>query len=84
MENQAISSSVENYIVEELIVGDKNQKLDYDQSLVNSGVIDSLAILRLITFLEENFDITVEDEEVVPENFDTINIITEFVANKKS
>jgi acyl carrier protein len=78
-----IEAIVEKFIVEELIMGGSNTKLDPDESLVSSGVIDSLAILRLITFIEETFGVTVEDDEVLPENFETINVIKEFVEAKQ-
>lgn len=74
-----IESTVERFIVDELIVGDKSTKLDPEQSLITSGVIDSLALLRLITFIEEKFGVSVQDEDVVPENFETIKIIREYV-----
>jgi acyl carrier protein len=77
-----IESNLEQFIVDELLVGSKGMKLDYDQSLISSGVIDSLAILRLITFIEQKFGVTVEDEDVVPDNFETINIITNYVKAK--
>ena len=78
-----IEKTVEKFVVEELIVGGSDTSLDPDQSLVSSGVIDSLAILRLITFIEETFGVTVEDDEVVPENFETINVIKAFVEAKQ-
>lgn len=78
-----IETTVERFIVDELLVSDGRTKLDPDQSLVSSGVIDSLAILRLIAFLEEQFGIVVEDEEVVSENFETLNVIKAFVEGKK-
>ena len=77
-----IESNLEKFIIDELIVGSKGMKLDHDQSLISSGVIDSLAILRLITFIEEKFGVTVEDEDVVPDNFETINIISSYVKAK--
>jgi acyl carrier protein len=75
---------IERYIVDELMMADAKTKIDPDQSLISSGVIDSLAILRLIVFLEEQFGISVDDDEVVPENFETINIMKSFVQNKLS
>ena len=78
-----IEETVERFVIDELIVGDSQMKLDPNQSLVSSGVIDSLAILRLISFLEEKFGVVVEDDEVVPENFETINVIKAFVEAKK-
>lgn len=77
-----IESTIEKFIVNELIFGAEGTKLDPDQSLISSGVIDSLAILRLITFIEETFGVVVDDEEVVAENFETVNVIKAFVQNK--
>jgi len=77
-----IKTTVERFIIDELIVGDSQTKLDPDQSLVSSGVIDSLALLRLIAFLEEKFGVVVNDEEVVPENFETLNVIKGLVESK--
>lgn len=53
------------------------------QSLLQSGIIDSIGVLSLVTFLEEEFAIRVEDEEVVPENLDSIDALVAFVARKK-
>lgn len=78
-----IEQTVEKFVIEELIVGGSDTKLDPDESLVSSGVIDSLAILRLITFIEETFGVAVDDDEVVPENFETINVIKAFVEGKQ-
>ncbi|MCB8978388.1 MAG: acyl carrier protein [Ardenticatenaceae bacterium] len=77
-----ISSTLERFIVDELMMGDKNTRVDPDVSLVSSGIVDSLALLRLIAFVEEKFGVTVEDDEVVPDNFETLNIMESFVAAK--
>jgi acyl carrier protein len=53
-----------------------------DQSLVESGVIDSLGIFRLVAFLEESFRVRIGDEEIVGENFESIAGIERFVLNK--
>jgi acyl carrier protein len=74
---------VEKFILDDLLSGSRSTPIDPNESLVSSGVIDSLAILRLIAFLEEKFAIVVEDDEVIPENFDTVNMIVEMVADKK-
>jgi acyl carrier protein len=51
-------------------------------SLVESGVIDSLGIFRLVSFLEENCKVRISDEEIVGENFETIDAIDNFVTAK--
>jgi len=53
-----------------------------DESLTASGVIDSLAIFRLVSFLEETFQLRVADEEIVNDNFKSINEIERFVTGK--
>jgi acyl carrier protein len=53
-----------------------------DDSLLKTNVIDSLGVFRLIAFLEETFPLTVEDSDMVPENFQSLNDIGSFVAGK--
>jgi acyl carrier protein len=64
-----------------MMVG-KEIKIDPESSLIKSGIVDSLSLLRLISFLEEKFGIVIDDEDVVPENFDTIKIMESLVAEK--
>ncbi len=56
--------------------------LDDDQSLLDSGVIDSTGVLEVIAFLEQTFGISIADEEIVPENLDSINNMTRYLASK--
>jgi acyl carrier protein len=58
--------------------------LSDDTSLLQSGLIDSAGTLELIIFLESEFDISVNEQEVVPENLDTIDRIASFVERKRS
>ncbi len=53
-----------------------------EESLTENGVIDSLAIFRLVSFLEDNFGIRIADEEIVNENFQSVNTIENFIAAK--
>jgi len=55
-----------------------------EESLLDSGIVDSLGILDLVAFLEETFGIRVGDEELSPENFDSIETVTRFVAAKRA
>jgi len=54
-----------------------------EESLLDAGIIDSLGILDVVAFLEETFGITVGDEELTPEHFDSIASVTRFVAQKR-
>lgn len=55
-----------------------------DESLTENGVIDSLVIFRLVSFLEDNFGIRIADEEIVNENFRSVNAIESFVNERLS
>jgi len=58
------------------------KKLDPDQDLLEQGIIDSLGIMRVIVFMEETFGIKVIDEEIVPDNFQTLNNMVNFIEQK--
>jgi len=58
------------------------QPLDSEEDLIELGIIDSLGIMKLIVSIEETFGIKVNDEEIVPENFQTLNSMTKFVEQK--
>jgi len=53
-----------------------------EEPLLKNGLIDSLGILEVVTFLEKEFAITVSDEELLPENFDSIRTLSNFVQSK--
>jgi len=73
---------VRSFVEEELLNG-KKENLDENTDLIEQGVIDSLSLLRLTTFLEQNCRIVVEDEEIVPENFRTLAAINAFVLKRQ-
>ncbi len=78
-----IKQKVRDYLVENFLFGDTEATLEDDQSLIDSGVIDSTGVLELITFLETEFGVAVEDDEVLPENLDSINNIAAYIERKK-
>ncbi len=73
--------AIREFIVENFLFGDGNGLKD-DTSFLEDGIVDSTGILELVTFLEEEFSIAVEDEELVPENLDSINNVTNFLERK--
>jgi len=54
-----------------------------DDSLLESGVVDSLGIFLIVTFLEENFHVGVADDEITPDNFNTLDAISRMVESKR-
>jgi acyl carrier protein len=83
MNKDGIATRVEDFIRESFIFDDAND-ITRDQSLLETGVIDSTGVLSLIMFLEETFEISIEDEELVPANLDSVNKIANFMEKKLS
>ena len=83
MSKNDIATKVEGYIKENFIFENPN-KLERDQSLLDTGVIDSTGVLSLIMFLEETFEVSINDEELVPANLDSIDKIAIFMEKKLS
>ena len=70
------------YILENFLFTDDQSELNNEDSFMDKGIIDSTGILELIFFMEEEFSIKVEAEEMIPDNLDSVNKIVSFV-NKK-
>lgn len=72
---------IREFILEKFPLARKQQLKDSD-ALLESGILDSLGVLDLVHFIEQEFSITVADDELVPENFQTIDRIAAFIGNK--
>lgn len=70
--------------VERNFLSRKGKKtLSNDESLLDSGLIDSTAIFELVGFLEKEFNIEVQDEDIVPEHFETVNNLVAFIQSRQ-
>lgn len=78
----AIETDVREFVTDNFLFGRTNVSLDGDDSLLEEGLIDSTGVLELVTFIEDRFDVTVEDEELVPDNLDSINRLITFIEAK--
>jgi acyl carrier protein len=78
-----IKEDLRQYILEEFLPGEKPANLQDDTPLRTSGILDSVATLKTVTFVEERYGIEVEAHEAGVENFDTIDSIAAFVQSKK-
>ena len=73
---------IREFIVESFLFGQENGKLANDASLLEAGIIDSTGVLELIGFLEQRYGIKVQDEEIVPENLDSVERLVRYVEGK--
>ena len=71
------------FIFNKLVRDRKIDGWDNDQSLLQNGIIDSLGIVKLITFMERKFSIKVTDEDFIPDNFETINHLLSLIEQKQ-
>ncbi len=72
---------IRGYVIDNFLFGDGGQLQD-DTSFMENGIVDSTGILELITFMEETYDFKIEDEELIPENLDTLASISNFLQKK--
>lgn len=77
-----ISKNIEKFLLTEIAADLGKQSLDPDADLLEQRIIDSLGILKLVIFLEEAHGIKVQDEDIVPENFQSLNSMVRFVEQK--
>lgn len=77
-----ISKNIEKFLLTEIAADLGKQSLDPDADLLEQRIIDSLGILKLVIFLEEAHGIKVLDEDIVPENFQSLNSMVRFVEQK--
>lgn len=79
---QGIKGRTLAYIADNLMMGMGAGELSDDSSFLERGIIDSTGVIELIAFIEETFGIEVEDDEIVPENLDSLRNVERFVLAK--
>ena len=70
------------YIQENLLVGKGEIELSPEDDLLGSGLLDSMGVMRLVGFIEENFNIKIPPQDIVIEHFMDVNAITKYVESK--
>jgi acyl carrier protein len=83
-QNMSEKEQIEKFIHENFVVGFDGEELGDDDSFLEKGIIDSTGVLELVGYLEETYGFTVEDEEVLPDNFDSINNLVAYIARKQA
>ncbi len=75
---------IKNFIIDSFMFGQKDQTFSDTDSFMEKGIIDSTGILELTSFIEEKYDFAIEDDEMTPENLDSIDSLVEFISKKLS
>lgn len=79
----SIAAEVEKFIVEEIALGTGVESVGHDEDLLAQDVIDSLGIVELVAFLESRYGIKVGDDDLLPENFNSVNSVVAFVESRR-
>ena len=70
------------FVIDNFLFGQGNGHLKNDDSFLDKGIIDSTGVLELVAFLEEKYQIKIQDRELIPDNLDSINNLIRFVESK--
>lgn len=77
-----IKQQLRQFVLENFLFSDDESQLKDDDSFLEQGILDSTGILELIFFMEDTWKIKVEDDEMVPDNLDSINNAVQFLSSK--
>ncbi len=83
MTDPAIETTIREFLVRDVFYDRDLASLGAEESLLGRGLLDSLSILKIVTFCEESFAITIPDTEVLPDHFDSIRAIGRLVEQRR-
>jgi len=78
-----VEEQIKEFVTNNFFLDDSGDGLGDTDSFIEKGIIDSTGVLELVSFIEETFEVRVEDEELIPENLDTIADVGAFVLRKR-
>jgi acyl carrier protein len=79
---QRIDHDIRQFVVDNFLFGQRGSAFNDQQSFLDAGIIDSTGVLELVGFLEQHFGISIDDDELVPANLDSIALAVGFVQRK--
>lgn len=82
LDQQSVRKDIKDFIVESFMFGSDDQAFADSDSFMEKGIVDSTGILELTSFVEEKFGITIEDDEMIPDNLDSVDNLAGFIARK--
>jgi acyl carrier protein len=79
-----INQQIRDYIAKNLLFSDNGFQFKDDDSFLNEGIVDSVGVMELISFVDSQYGLKVDPSEVSPENFDSVNKLAAFIRRKQS
>lgn len=74
-----IKAQVREYVARNLLFSDNGFEYDDDDSFLQEGIVDSVGVLELVLFVEETFGVAVDDQDITPDNFDSVNKLADYI-----
>ena len=78
----SVEERIRTHIAENILFSDNGYTYADDASFLEEGIVDSMGIMELVMLVDEGFGITVEDEEVIPDNFDSVSKLAAYIRRK--
>ncbi len=79
-----IEPRIRDYVARNLLFSDNGFGYDDDASFLQEGIVDSVGVLELVLFVEETFGVEVDDQEIIPDNFDSVEKLAGYIRSKTS
>ena len=79
-----IEQKIKTYIAQNLIFSGDEFKYPEDASFLEEGIVDSLGVMELVSFVEDQFGVGVDDQDITPENFDSVTKLAEYIRRKQN
>jgi acyl carrier protein len=82
--NDTVAAKIRDYLSRDFLFSDDGFDYDDDASFLELGIIDSFGVTELLSFVQEEFGISVRDDELLPDNFDSVSKLSSFVVRKQA
>jgi acyl carrier protein len=79
---EQIRQELRRFVVTNFLLGEDDAGLDDDASFIEKGIVDSTGVLELVSFLEQRYAVKLDDEDLVPDNLDSIHNLLAFLGRK--
>jgi len=82
LDQKSARTELKDFIVESFLFGQKDKTFSDSDSFMEKGIVDSTGVLELTSFIEEKYGITVEDDDMTPDNLDSIDNLIQYISKK--
>lgn len=79
----SVEEMIRNYIAQNILFTNKGYPFEDSTSFLDNGIVDSMNVMELVMFVEEKFHISVKDEHIIPDNFDSVECLSNYVKKYK-